>query len=114
MHSAGAIDQLPTWVGKLVACDEREQGDGLAGASGHFQEAVTFSIEGTLKLEHVLMLFWVDEFVREVDSEAFDIELHGDDGDFADRESNKIGKQKSLDLHMITDASDREPNKPGK
>lgn len=43
----GAVYQLPAlWIILLVGNDERQQGDGLAGARGHLQDRVTASIEG--------------------------------------------------------------------
>lgn len=43
----GAVNQLPVfWVVLLIGDDERQQGDGLAGARGHLQDRMTASIEG--------------------------------------------------------------------
>lgn len=79
VNSASAVDKLD-WVlglGESVTCDEGEEGDGLARACGHLQEAVALSVQGSLELEHVCILLWVYVVVWEVDCDVFYLKLHG-------------------------------------
>ena len=78
-HRTGAVDEFAHFFGplKLVGGDEGEQGDGFAGAGGHFQEAIAFGVEGLFEFAHVLVLFGVDTVEGPVDDEVFDEELHG-------------------------------------
>lgn len=78
VDGASAVEELERGMGfgQNVAGDEREKGDGLAGAGGHLEEAVTLGIEGALELEHVGVLFWVDVVVGEVYSNVINLELH--------------------------------------
>lgn len=78
MDSTGAVDELDgvMGLGEDVAGDEGEEGDGLAGAGGHFEKAVTLGIEGSLEFEHVGILLWVYVVVGEVYCYVLYLELH--------------------------------------
>lgn len=79
VDGAGAVNELDGVVGlgECVAGDEGEKGDGLAGASGHFEKTVTLGVEGSLEFEHVAILLWVYAVVREVNYYILYLELHG-------------------------------------
>lgn len=78
VDGAGAVDELEGVVGlgESVAGDEGEEGDGLTGTRGHFQEAVALGIQGSLQLHHVSVLLWVYVVVREVHRHVLYLELH--------------------------------------
>lgn len=76
-HSARAIDELArSWVEALVRHNETEQRDGLAGARGHLEHAVSIGIERAFEIGHVRILLWIDLGVREEDGQVVDVELH--------------------------------------
>lgn len=78
VDGTGAVDELERGLGlgEDVAGDEGEEGDGLAGAGGHLEEAVAAGVEGALELHHVRVLLRVDVVVGEVDGHVLDFELH--------------------------------------
>ena len=77
-HGACAVDELAArWVLELVGGDEREAGDGLAGAGGHLQAPVALRVQRALQLEHVPVLLGVEVLIREVDRQALEVEDHG-------------------------------------
>lgn len=78
VNGASTVDELDgvLRLGESIAGYEREESDGLACPSRHFQKAVTFGIQSSLKFEHVCVLFWVDVVVREIDGDIFEFEDH--------------------------------------
>lgn len=79
VNGAGAVDELDRVVGlgEHVAGDEGEESDGLAGACGHFEKAVTLGVQGSLEFQHVGVLLWVYVVVGEVHCYVLHLELHG-------------------------------------
>lgn len=80
VDGAGAVEELPDGLlaggGEGVGDDEGEEGDGLAGAGGHLEEAVAAGVEGPLEVDHVLVLLRVDVLVGEVHGDVLYLELH--------------------------------------
>lgn len=80
MDGACAVEELQRAVaraGEGIAGDEGEEGDGLAGAGGHLEEAMTTGVQSALQLHHVLILLRVDVLVGEVHRHILDLEFHG-------------------------------------
>lgn len=92
VDGAGAVEELDgvMGLGEDVAGDEGEEGDGLAGACGHFEKAVTLGVQGSLEFQHVGVLLWVYVVVGEVHCYVLHLKLHG----FWGFQSNGEGERK--------------------